>query len=332
MTPVQSPPPLVSVILPSYNYGRYLPQRIQSIVDQTFRDFELIVIDDASTDDSAAIIARYEDDPRLRAVYCDENSGSVYQRWNEGAALARGQYLWFAGADDYCEPTLLEQLVLLIERHPFTGIAFARSWMVDETGRPLFCAPAWTRSETREGRVARGILLLDTTIANASAVLLRTEIFRELGGFDLSFRYAADWKLYLDILQTYDLAYVAELLNYCRMHPTSASVQARRSGAETLERYRLIDEVCRRCPDLDEFRDSALDREAQRCLINAANSIRRGSFLPALRILSAGERTDHSHIRRMLKHLPYLGKAIGAKLLAGSGLIDSGRAAHQAIP
>src|SRR5262249_37278880 len=98
--------PKVSVILPSYNYARYLPERIESSLAQTVGDFELIIIDDASTDDSRAVIARYAD-PRIRTILCDVNGGHAYRRWNDAAREARGEFLLFAGADDTCEPTML---------------------------------------------------------------------------------------------------------------------------------------------------------------------------------------------------------------------------------
>lgn len=307
--------PSVSVVVPSYNYGHFIAQRLRSILDQTYQDFEVIVIDDGSTDSSAEVIAKFESDPRVRAIYCEQNSGSVYQRWNEGAALARGRYLWFAGADDYCEENLLEELVGPMDTETSVGIAFTQSWMVDGQGKRRFRAPVWNRTGTRRGAQARQLLLLDTTIANASGVLLRTDIFRDVGGFDLSFRLAADWKLYLDVLSKSDLFYVSEPLNYCRMHSSTVSIQARRSGSEAVERYRLVSEVCNQCSDLHELKSLAFDREAQRCLINAANSFRKGSIRPALRILSAGSKWDDRHAQRMLKHIPSLATAIKTKLL-----------------
>lgn len=304
----------VTVIVPSYNYARYLPQRLDSILNQTFRDFEVVIIDDASTDESVDVIAAFSDNPRIRTVLCPVNSGSVYQRWNEGAALARGRYLWFAGADDYCESTLLDELVALLETDHSRGVAFSQSWMIDESGRRLFRAPEWSRSGTREGRHARRVLMFDTTIANASAVLLRRDIFQEVGGFDLGFPLAADWKLYLEFLNRSHLAYVAKPLNFCRMHEATVSIKARRSGAEAAERYRLIAELAARYEDLGHLREAVLDREAQRCLVLAANAIRRGSFLPAMRILSAGSSVDPRHGRRMLQNGPSLVGAIWEKL------------------
>lgn len=304
----------VSVIVPSYNYGRFLDARLRSIVDQTYEHMEVIVIDDASTDDSRSVIESFSRDPRVRAIYCDANSGSVYQRWNDAALIARGRYLWFAGADDYCATNLLEELLPCLEEQPTVGIAFAQSWIVDESGKRLFLAPPWTGSGILSGAQAIRRLVLDTTIANASAVVVRADLYREVGGFDTRFHLAADWRFYVDVLARSNLAYVAKPLNFCRTHPATVSVVARRGGAESLERYRILEDFWNRYSSLSDLRDEALDREAERCVLHAANALRRGAFSAALKILSSGADFDRRHKRRLLHALPSLTGAIWKKI------------------
>src|SRR5690606_4865216 len=103
--------PRVSVIVPNYNYARYLEKRLQSIFDQTFQDFELLYLDDASTDDSEAVFARFAGDPRVRAFRNQTNGGNVFKQWNKGVREAKGEYIWLAEADDLAAPRLLEVLV-----------------------------------------------------------------------------------------------------------------------------------------------------------------------------------------------------------------------------
>src|SRR5262245_50376289 len=104
--------PKVTVITPNYNHARYLPQRLDSILAQTFADFELIILDDASTDNSREVIQAYAArDPRITAIVNPVNNGSTFKQWNLGLGRARGEYVWFAESDDYAEPTLLEALV-----------------------------------------------------------------------------------------------------------------------------------------------------------------------------------------------------------------------------
>ena len=99
--------PQVSVIVPNYNHASYLRQRIESIINQTYQDFELIILDDCSTDHSKEIIESYRNHPRVnQIVYNTENSGSTFKQWNKGVELAEGECIWFAESDDWCEPVI----------------------------------------------------------------------------------------------------------------------------------------------------------------------------------------------------------------------------------
>jgi glycosyltransferase involved in cell wall biosynthesis len=289
----------VSVIVPSFNYGRYLAQRIDSILSQTYHSREIIVIDDASTDNSVDVISRYSNAGDVRAVLCASNSGTVYQRWNEAAALARGRYLWFAGADDYCDSNFLAEMVTQLELNPGAVVAFSRSWMVHADGRRIHAAPAWTRTGITGGKSAQQALVLDTTIPTASAVVFQSSAFREAGGFNLDFPHAADWKLYIDMLSGGDLCYVAKPLNYCRVHPQTVSIKSRRSGTEALERYAVLQTVWSEHPQLLGLRDKAMNLEAERNAFAVLNSLRCGDVASATRIARVGMRFDDAFMSRL---------------------------------
>ena len=98
------------VIVPNYNHARFLRQRLDSILAQTFQDFELILLDDCSTDESRTILEEYARDPRVRLDFNEVNSGSPFKQWNKGVRFARGKYVWIAESDDYADPRLLEAL------------------------------------------------------------------------------------------------------------------------------------------------------------------------------------------------------------------------------
>ena len=96
--------PVVSVIIPNYNYALYLKKRIESILNQTYTDYELILLDDASTDNSVEILEKYKDNPHVSHILVNEkNSGSPFQQWAKGISLARGKWIWIAEADDVAE-------------------------------------------------------------------------------------------------------------------------------------------------------------------------------------------------------------------------------------
>ena len=129
--------PKVSVIVPNYNYGRFLPQRLESILSQTFQNMEIILLDDCSTDNSQAVLSQYATHPLVsRIVFNEKNSGSPFAQWRKGIDLAQGEYVWIAESDDYCEPTLLATLVRALDQYPTASIAFAGAVLVDENGKP----------------------------------------------------------------------------------------------------------------------------------------------------------------------------------------------------
>src|SRR5579864_5701533 len=126
--------PAVSVIVPNYNHARFLRRRIDSVLQQTFQDFELILLDDCSTDDSRSILLSYASDPRVRIEFNKANSGSTFKQWNKGARLARGKYVWIAESDDYADERLLEKLVARLDEDPSAVFCYCRSWQVSAEG------------------------------------------------------------------------------------------------------------------------------------------------------------------------------------------------------
>jgi glycosyltransferase involved in cell wall biosynthesis len=240
-------PPKVSIVLPNYNYAHYLDQRIQSLLNQTFTDFELVVVDDGSTDDSLEVIGRYTEDPRVRTMLFEQNSGSAYPRWNDGACVCRGDYLMFAGADDSCEPTFLERMVPLLDAHPRVGLAYSQVWITDADGRRLYTKQYWNRPDhwaadyVNDGiDECRQYLCLHCTIPTASSLLMRRSIFEEVGPFDVSLRLAADWMLYAKFLQRCDIAYVAQPLVDFRTHASTSRSNATRSLRRVSDSYRVV--------------------------------------------------------------------------------------------
>jgi len=115
--------PKVSIIVTNYNYARFLDQRLGSIDRQTYRDFEVVLLDDASTDESVPVLERFARQHQCRLVRNDRNSGSPYKQWNKGVRLAAGQYVWVAEADDYADERFLEVLVGRLEQNPQCGMA-----------------------------------------------------------------------------------------------------------------------------------------------------------------------------------------------------------------
>lgn len=130
--------PLVSVVVPNYNYARYLPERMESIFSQTFQDYEVILLDDCSTDNSKEIIEQYRNHPKVSAiVYNDQNSGSPFKQWRKGVEMAKGKYVWIAESDDSAKPEFLATGVNLLEENPEAVLAFMGADIMDGDGKSL---------------------------------------------------------------------------------------------------------------------------------------------------------------------------------------------------
>src|SRR5579863_2438585 len=198
--------PAVSVIVPNYNHARFLRKRLGTILAQTYQDFELILLDDCSTDESRAILQEYASNPRVRLEFNDANSGSPFRQWNKGVRLARGRYVWIAESDDYADAKFLETAVPLLDTNPETQFAYCRSWCVSENDRlqcfaDAYLAPwgrdRWATNFHMDGHeICREYLCGTNAVPNSSAVLFRKDVYERVGGADEALRLCGDWKLW----------------------------------------------------------------------------------------------------------------------------------------
>lgn len=253
MQKVSNSQPLVSVILPSYNHARFLPQRLDSILAQTFCDFELIVLDDCSTDNSRSIIEEYARRFPMKAVFNELNSGSPFIQWKRGAEMATGKYLWIAESDDYADPRLLETLVTKMTLNPTVGLAYCQSVSVDADNQVAgtwehwtqeLDAKRWNQDFVNCGRdEVANYLVRRNTIPNASAVLLKRDILLESLPKMSTMRLSGDWWTWCNILLRSDVAFVAEPLNHFRTHGLTVRGTIR-LPASCEERFEVLAHVC----------------------------------------------------------------------------------------
>jgi glycosyltransferase involved in cell wall biosynthesis len=232
--------PTVSVIVPNYNHARYLRKRIESILAQTYQDFELVLLDDCSTDDSEHILASYEGDPRITVVYNKQNSGNPFKQWNKGVRMSRGQYLWIAESDDFAEPRFLECMVSLLQEQPEVTFAYCRAWRVGEDGERWFFADAdfdrldaehWKRDFVADGaEECRRYFALCAPVLNASTVVFRKEAYQRAGMADERLRVAADYKMWATMAMAGKVAYIAEPLSYYRTHNENVRTRTDANG------------------------------------------------------------------------------------------------------
>jgi glycosyltransferase involved in cell wall biosynthesis len=241
--------PEVSVIVPNYNHAQYLDLRLQSIFNQTYTNFELIFLDDASTDKSLDVFKKYVNDSRVRCIINEKNSGSAFKQWNKGASLAHGKYLWIAESDDFAEPDFLEKTIPIMEENPNLGLVYTQSIMIDKDGKEFGLAyeeiwrsdpRRWMSSFTNDGmNEIKNYLCFENTIPNASATLIRKTVFEKVGGAKESLKLHGDYVLWLDILCNSDIAFIPNPLNHFRFSPGSIREKLFGGGFDIEERYQI---------------------------------------------------------------------------------------------
>lgn len=240
----------VSVVIPNYNYSQYLQERIDSVLQQTYPIFEVILLDDKSRDNSVEIMRQYEKDyPFQVKVYENAvNSGNVFVQWEKGCSLAKGDYIWIAEADDLAKPEFVKSLMEVMEQDENVVIGYTQSYMMDENGKitadNYFCYTddvdneIWKHDYVCEAKeeIAKR-LASKNTIPNVSALILKKQDFTMMFQEAKKFRVAGDWAFYVQVLeQGGKLAFVAESLNYHRRHSNSVTTD--------LKAQQHFDEIC----------------------------------------------------------------------------------------
>ena len=235
--------PKVSIILPNYNHGKFLAQRLTSIFSQTLKDFELIFLDDASTDNSLEIFRIFAGDPRIRAEFNGENSRSPFKQWNRGFELARGEFVWIAESDDFSDPRFLQVMIDMLERNPSAELAYCQSFMSDETGKleafpdwywHLIDPERWTKDYCSKGEYElANYFSMQNIIPNASAVVFRRELADGLPRAPEHMRLCGDWMFWSQLATRGDVCFVAKPLNFWRL--THKGSQRSRTAPQALE-------------------------------------------------------------------------------------------------
>jgi CMP-N-acetylneuraminic acid synthetase len=209
--------PLITVYVANYNYERYVRQAIESVLNQTFTDFEMIIIDDGSTDGSREIISEYEGHPQVRIVF-QKNKG-LNRTNNVAVSLARGRYIMRLDADDYLDTHALLVMVGRMEAEPELGLVFPDYYYVDDDGRVL--------GQERRLDFREGVSLMDQP-AHGACTLIRTRVLKGLGGYCEAFSCQDCYDLWLKIIRKHQVANINLPLFYYRRHGANLTTKTRR--------------------------------------------------------------------------------------------------------
>jgi glycosyltransferase involved in cell wall biosynthesis len=250
--------PLVSVLMPTYNYGRYLDEAIQSVLAQTYSNFELIVVDNNSTDNTEEIVNKYLGDQRFSFHRNPRNLGLV-GNWNKCVEYAKGEYIKFLMADDKFKPELLSDFVDIMQRYPEVAIVTSNSEMFGARVKPRISNFIGLQSGKelifKCLKAGSGNLIGEPT-----TIMFRKKDLVKVGQFKSDFTCLVDLNMWLRLLDCGDAYFIARSLSYFRVHNNQQS--ARTNINNWIDEYHFYKDVKEHNPyklESGSFRNLGLD-------------------------------------------------------------------------
>ena len=233
--------PLVSIIVPNYNHAPYLRERLESIYNQTYKNFEVILLDDCSSDKSRDILDAYAEAyaDNTKKVYNTENCGKVFRQWDRGIALAKGKLIWIAESDDYCELDFLEKMVPLFEKESVM-LAFARSVFMQD-GEKVWSTEEYLSDLPRLSWEAPFTMTAHNLVNEGFAIKnvipnVSSAVFKNIGKISEQseplwekMKLCGDWIFYLNLIRGGCVSYTNETTNYYRVHAQSTSLNIQKT-------------------------------------------------------------------------------------------------------
>lgn len=210
---------LASIIIPNYNHAQYVGEAIQSVLDQSYRNFEIIVVDDGSTDNSREVIESFGNS--IRVIY-QQNQGLSAAR-NNGIGVAKGAFIGVLDADDMYERDFLSTLVAVLDSNPDAGAVYCGYQFVDHKNYPL---PQVEARQIPSGQVFQS--LADGNFLVPESILVRRYCYENLGPFDETLRACEDWDMWLSISRKYRIVGTNKVLTRHRILPGSMSTDPNR--------------------------------------------------------------------------------------------------------
>lgn len=229
--------PKISIIIPTYNRANLLPFALKSAISQTCEDFELLILDDASTDNTREVIAPFLEDSRVRLISHPENIGINANR-NYGLSIAKGEYIALLDSDDtWLDPSKLKRQADLLDSHPDHGIVGTFAKKIDLEGKEI----GEISLKAADSSIRRNMMIKNQLIQ--SSVLIRKEALDKAGWYDENMPIWEDYELWLRIGETYKLRNIPEFLTGYRVHAGNISKE---SQLKSIKAYEMIYKLYRK--------------------------------------------------------------------------------------
>jgi glycosyltransferase involved in cell wall biosynthesis len=220
--------PLVSIFIPAYNAGQFVAQAIDSVLAQTYSNYELIIIDDGSTDDTALVLKAYQSHPKITIQRNPKNVGMA-ANWNIGLGLCQGEFIAKLDADDFYEPGYLEAVVKVFQKNKTVGLVFSGLNLIYSDGHvepEMISLRSWVRN--RQNFLPT---LLQLCVIRSPTVCVRRSCYDQLGGFIEQMQIHADWEMWVRIVAHYPIGFIARrLANYRMNYGSNCTAQAAFDG------------------------------------------------------------------------------------------------------
>ena len=233
----------ISVVVPNYNYDQYIEERLQTIIDQSYPIYEVIILDDSSTDNSVNVINEFIKNQVIdcKFIVNADNSGNVFKQWTKGVDLSAGDYVWIAEADDLAEADFLEEIIRPLTDDKAIVLSYCQSMQVSESGKILcpdyldyvsdISPNKWLNNYTNKGiDEIKTTLAIKNTIPNVSAVVFDRNVLLNVLKENIAeikkYRVAGDWLTYLLVLRAGEISFSPKSLNLHRRHSESITLSS----------------------------------------------------------------------------------------------------------
>lgn len=255
--------PLVSIIVPNYNHSVYLHERIESILNQTYTNIEIILLDDCSNDNSVEVLNSYRSHPKIAIIIINEkNSGSTFKQWELGISKAQGELIWIAESDDYCDKNFLEASIIEFTKNRNIGIVYCKSLIVDKNGIPtLFQGnesypnesinPIFNSDFTLDGdSFIENYMTTQNAIPNASAVIFRRNLYSSDDISPSTMKLYGDWMIWIKMLMNTNIHYIGLApMNYFRNHQNTVRNKHSESFQSYLDFFEIAKTIIKKYPE-----------------------------------------------------------------------------------
>jgi glycosyltransferase involved in cell wall biosynthesis len=268
--------PLVSVIIPNYNHAPYLRQRIDSVVHQTYRNFEVIILDDHSTDNSMEIINDYNDNKHISHIVSNEqNTANTFLQWEKGFSLSNGDLIWIAESDDYADVHLLEKAVAEFNDNENVVLTLFHSQLIDADGKEIntdYDKRSPQKKTTWNGTdFVRKRCCFHNSIYNASMTVFKKKAIEQVNPYYLQLKHCGDWAFWTEIAMQGDVVEIPQKLNYYRQHNNNVTKHGIKSEQAFFENAKIMTYLSEKLK-LTPYQKKCLKGKMSKKLKNAKHS------------------------------------------------------------